>query len=73
MQLQYQCHLFKLSAIRAFGAPARCPECGDWMVAPISSEFIEGNEIRHHWVCDSCGEASSTSISLEPLEVEAVE
>jgi len=43
------------------------------MVAPISSEFIEGNEIRHHWVCDSCGEASSTSISLEPLEVEAVE
>ena len=54
----------KLSAIRAFATPARCPNCGDLMVAPIASEFIEGSEIRHHWECDACGEPSSTSIPL---------
>jgi len=73
MQLQYECHLSKLSAIRAFASAARCPHCGDWMVAPVSSEFVEGDEIRHHWECDACGETSSTVINLEPLEVEAAE
>ena len=32
----------KLSAIRSFAAPAQCPHCGDVMVAPVSSEFVEG-------------------------------
>jgi formylmethanofuran dehydrogenase subunit E len=32
------------------------------MVAPVSSEFVEGGEIRHHWECDACGELSSTII-----------
>jgi transposase-like protein len=54
----------KLAAIRAFAAPMCCPHCGDVMVAPVSSEFVEGGEIRHHWLCDSCGEPSSTSIQL---------
>jgi hypothetical protein len=34
------------------------------MVAPVSSEFIDAGEIRHHWECDACGEASITSIPL---------
>jgi hypothetical protein len=54
----------RLSSIRAFAAPARCPHCDDWMVAPVHSEFVEGGEIRHHWECDACGEYSSTSIPL---------
>ena len=54
----------KLSSIRAFATPARCPHCDELMVAPIASEFIESGEIRHHWECDACGEVSSTSISL---------
>jgi transcriptional regulator NrdR family protein len=40
----------------------RCPHCGGCMVAPVSSEFVEGGEIRHHWECDACGEPSSTRI-----------
>jgi hypothetical protein len=38
-----QLHEFwaKLSAIRSFAAPAQCPRCGDVMVAPVSSEFVE--------------------------------
>ncbi len=54
----------RLSALRAFAAPAHCPHCGDLMVAPLMSEFVEGGEIRHHWECDACGEASNTSIPL---------
>jgi hypothetical protein len=54
----------KVSAIRSFAAPAQCPHCGDVMVAPVSSEFVEGGEIRHHWECEACGEFSSTSIPL---------
>jgi hypothetical protein len=34
------------------------------MVAPVSSEFVENGEIRHHWECEACGELSSTSIPL---------
>lgn len=57
-------HPARLSALRAFAAPTRCRHCGDWMVAPLHSEFVEGGEIRHHWECDACGKASSTSIPL---------
>jgi uncharacterized protein with PIN domain len=57
----------RLSTVRSFAAtPTRCPHCGDLMVAPISSEFVEGDEIRHHWECDACGEVSSTFIPLAP-------
>lgn len=63
--MQLHCNPATLSSIRAFAAPARCPHCGDLMVAPVVSEFVVGGEIRHHWECDACGEPSSTSIPLE--------
>jgi uncharacterized protein with PIN domain len=54
----------RLSSFRSFSMLARCPHCGDLMVAPVSSEFVEDGEIRHHWECDACGEPSSTSIPI---------
>jgi uncharacterized protein with PIN domain len=54
----------RLSNIRAFANPARCPHCDAPMVAPLHSEFVEGCEIRHHWECEACGERSCTSIPL---------
>jgi uncharacterized protein with PIN domain len=60
------CNAAKLSAIRTFATPARCPHCGDQLVAPIQSEFVEGGEIRHHWECDACGVPSTTAILLAP-------
>jgi len=53
-----------LSVIRAFAELAHCPHCGDLMVAPLMSEFVEGGEIRHHWECEACGLPSCTSIAL---------
>jgi hypothetical protein len=34
------------------------------MIAPASSEFVVGGEIRHHWDCDGCGESTSTVIEI---------
>jgi hypothetical protein len=65
MQLQYVSA--KLSAIRAFASPVRCPQCDDWMVAPVASEFVEGGEIRHLWACDACGKATLTSIDIDDV------
>lgn len=65
MQVQYESA--KLSAIRAFASPVRCPRCGDQLVAPVVSEFVEGGEIRHLWECDACGESTLTSIDLEDV------
>ncbi len=53
-----------LSNIRAFASPTHCPLCNDLMVAPYMSEFVEGGEIRHHWVCEECGFTSETAIPL---------
>jgi uncharacterized protein with PIN domain len=60
--MQLHAYWTKLFALRTFAAPMRCPQCGDVMVAPVSSEFVEGGEIRHYWECDACGEPSTTSI-----------
>jgi transposase len=60
MQLHFQSA--NLPAVRSYASSTRCPSCGDWMVAPISSEFVEGGEIRHHWECEACGEFTSVSI-----------
>jgi transcription elongation factor Elf1 len=62
--MQLQTYLAKRAAIRAFSTPVRCPRCGDWMVAPVVSEFVEGGEIRHHWECETCGESTTTAIPL---------
>ncbi len=57
------CETANLSDIRAFASP-RCPHCGDLMVAPLASEFVEGAEIRHHWECEACGRPSSSTVPL---------
>ena len=63
--MQLHCDTARLAAMRAFASPARCAYCGDWMVAPFMSEFVQGGEIRHYWECDACGESSCTAIALE--------
>lgn len=58
------CDTVKLEALRAFASLARCPHCGDLMIAPVASEFVAGDEIRHHWECEACGLPSSTTVPL---------
>lgn len=69
--MQFMLETARLAAIRSFSTPARCPHCDDWMVAPVSSEFVEGGEIRHTWECEACGEITSTVIDLDRPAVAA--
>ena len=62
--MQVHCNPANVSAVRAFATPKSCPHCGDPMVAPFMSAFVEGGEIRHHWECEACGEPSTTTIPL---------
>jgi hypothetical protein len=36
------------------------------MIASVLSEFVDGEEIRHHWLCDACAYAFSTEVGLLP-------
>lgn len=62
--MQLQCNPAKLPAIRAFTSPTRCAQCSEWVIAPLLTEFVEAGEIRHHWVCDGCGETTRTVVPL---------
>jgi len=53
---------------RFFAAPGHCPHCGDRMVAPEASAFVAGGQIRHRWLCESCGQESRTVIALVARE-----
>ena len=48
----------------SFVLSTHCPYCGDYLVAPVASEFVEGGEIRHHWACDTCSGHSLTSVPV---------
>ena len=63
--MQLHCYPATLSSLRAFGAPIFCAACGDRLIAPMASAFVEGGEIRHVWECDSCGATSTSSIALQ--------
>lgn len=60
--MQFQLDTVRLASHCTFAKRPRCPHCGDWMVAPTLSEFDARGEIHHHWLCESCGAASRTSI-----------
>jgi RNase P subunit RPR2 len=46
---------------RYFGRPS-CPKCGELIMAPNSSEYRSGSDIRHIWACDGCDYRFETSI-----------
>jgi hypothetical protein len=48
-----------------FSSLPHCPACGEAVIAAQASEFIDTGEIRHHWVCDDCGQAFSTTVTLD--------
>jgi transcription elongation factor Elf1 len=54
----------KCPVSRCYPALAQCPQCGNRLVAPELSELIDGDEIRHHWSCEACGQPFRTSIAL---------
>lgn len=49
---------------RCFGRPS-CPQCGELMMAPESSEYLSDYNIRHVWACDGCEYGFETLIRFK--------
>ena len=41
-----------------------CPKCGDLLSAPIYSEFLKRENVRHTWICNKCDYEFETLIWL---------
>ena len=63
MRLHTNCGEISVFSAR-LAAPTCCPFCGDLLVAPETTEFVDICEIRHHWLCEVCGQPSETSVDL---------
>ena len=40
----------------------KCPQCGEFLLAPDWSEYLSERCVRHAWSCDACGYAFETSV-----------
>ena len=40
----------------------KCPQCGEWLLAPEWSEFRSERCVRHTWSCDACRYAFETDV-----------
>jgi transcription elongation factor Elf1 len=41
-----------------------CPQCGDLLVLPEWSEWLDAGHVRHLWQCDACGYAFETRVEF---------
>jgi transcription elongation factor Elf1 len=42
----------------------QCAQCGDNILAPEWSEYLDDRRVRHLWACDSCGYAFETQVCI---------
>ena len=40
----------------------KCPQCGEWLLAPEWSEYRSERCVRHTWSCDACSYAFETDV-----------
>ena len=45
---------------------AQCNQCGEELIAPEKSEFVNEAEVRHAWGCPSCGYEFFRSVQIDP-------
>jgi ribosomal protein S27AE len=41
-----------------------CAQCGDALFMPEWSEYVSERQVRHLWVCDSCGYRFETIVGF---------
>jgi RNase P subunit RPR2 len=39
-----------------------CPQCQDLIIAATGSHYVSRNEIRHSWMCETCGHEFRTTV-----------
>jgi len=45
---------------------AQCNQCGEELIAPEKTEFVNEAEVRHVWSCPSCGYEVFRSVQIDP-------
>jgi rubredoxin len=39
-----------------------CPQCGQWLLAPDWSEYVNTRCVRHSWSCEVCDYQFETAV-----------
>ena len=39
-----------------------CPQCGEWIMAPDWSEYLDSRCVRHTWSCEACDYQFETAV-----------
>ncbi|HEX3506530.1 MAG TPA: hypothetical protein VHU22_24365 [Xanthobacteraceae bacterium] len=39
-----------------------CPQCGEWIMAPDWSEYVDSRCVRHTWSCEACDYQFETAV-----------
>jgi DNA-directed RNA polymerase subunit RPC12/RpoP len=58
-----------MTTILALRHSTDCVRCGDALIAPERSEYVDTDEIRHNWQCSRCGHEFET---LDPIPLTAL-
>ena len=51
-----------VTLMRPSGFGIACASCGDSVIAPSWSQFVCREQVRHFWVCESCGQHFDTTV-----------
>jgi hypothetical protein len=51
---------------RISGPSVPCAQCGDTLLAPEWSEYLDECRIRHLWSCDACGYRFESLVCYPP-------
>ena len=51
-----------VASFRDSKSETTCAKCGNALIAPEWSEFVDARRVRHLWECEACGYAFETTI-----------
>ena len=43
-----------------------CAQCGEQLLAPEWSEYLDDRQVRHLWTCEACGYNFETVVRIAP-------
>jgi Zn finger protein HypA/HybF involved in hydrogenase expression len=55
-----------MTTIASVRQSCKCESCGQWLMAPERSTYVNEEQITHLWVCPNCGNEFETSIFSGP-------
>jgi hypothetical protein len=60
--MQLHKHLLSRPSRFSVRPSLNCAQCGDRLLAPEWSEYLDAQRVRHLWACEGCGYAFETLV-----------